>query len=313
MVLKNADTEFSPRISPRNWLLPVLNNQNTPPAAPNDGDRYRVTAVATGLWTGQENTIAVWEADASKWRFASLVEPQIWYDMTSQNWHYMSHAGVITQFDKIPLAISDVTGLQAALDGKAPLVHKANHVSGGSDAFVGGDLLDATARLDFLLAGAGVSARRGLNLIAGANISLTFVDNPGSERADLTINAAVGGNHNLLDGNVDQDTTNSAAARGSIIVGNATPKWTVLALGAAATYLRSNGTDLVFAGLQSADIIAGLGYTPTNPANYDTANNPSTLDGSAKVKASELNNAGQATVTIAGVTDTLEHFVMLGA
>ncbi|MGI0092764.1 MAG: DUF2793 domain-containing protein, partial [Nitrosotalea sp.] len=173
MVLKNADTEFSPRISPRNWLLPVLNNQNTPPAAPNDGDRYRVTAVATGLWTGQENSIAVWEADARTWRFAALVEPQIWYDMTSQNWHYMSHAGVITQFDKIPLAISDVTGLQAALDGKAPLVHKANHVVGGSDPFIAGDLLDATAKSIILKNGAVVATRRGINLIEGANITLT--------------------------------------------------------------------------------------------------------------------------------------------
>ena len=193
MVLKNADTEYSPRISPRNWLLPVLNNQTTPPTTPNDGDRYRVTATATGLWTGKENNIAIWNKDDQVWVFQPLVEPQIWYDMTSQNWHYMSHTGVITQFDKIPLAISDVTGLQAALDGKAPLVHKANHVVSGSDPFVAGDILDATAKSIILKNGAAVSTRRGINLIEGANITLSISDDSADERANITINSVGGG------------------------------------------------------------------------------------------------------------------------
>ncbi|GEM_PF-4895356 len=311
-MVKNRDSLLSPSTLFPTWLKPVLNNLNTPPSSPKDGDRYRVTSVATGLWTGKENNIAIWDAENTRWDFTPLQEAQIWYDYTSQNWHYMSNAGVITQFDKIPLAISDVTGLQAALDAKAPLVHKANHVSGGSDPFLGGDLLDATARLNFLLGGLAVSARRGLNVIAGANISLSFVDNAGSERTDLTINASVGGNHNLLDGLVDQDTVAQAAVRGMVIVGNSAPKWSGLALAAVGYYLRSNGTDLIYSLLQAADIIAGLGYTPTNPANYDTATYPPTLDGSGKVKASELNNAGQAIVTIGGVTDTLNNFIMLG-
>jgi|SRR6185437_13171163 len=312
MTTKNSDNPNSPRISSVTWLLPVLNNQNTPPTIPKDGDRYRVTSVASGAWVGKEDYIAIYDADALKWVFEHLEEAQIWYDFTSKNWHYFANGHVLTQFDKIPLAESDVSGLVADLASKAPIIHKANHVAGGSDAFVAGDLLDATAKTIIAKAGTTTGTRRKINFIEGANISITETDDAVGEKVDVTINASVGGNHNLLDGNVDQDTTNSAAARGSIIVGNSTPKWTVLALGGSGTYLRSNGTDLVFSGLQSADIVAGLGYTPTNPSVYDTANNPPTLDGSAKVKASQLNNAGQSTITVAGVSDTLEHFLVLG-
>lgn len=298
MVLKNADSEFSPRISPRNWLLPVLNNQNTPPANPNDGDRYRVTAVATGLWTGQENTIAVWETEARLWRFFALIEPQIWYDMTSQNWHYMSHAGVITQFDKIPLAISDVTGLQAALDGKAPLVHKTNHVSGGTDAFVGGDLLDATARLNFLLGGTAVSARRGFNVIAGANISVTLVDNVGAERTDLTIHSSAGGNHNLLDGVVDQDTVAASPARGDVIFADNTNKWNKKSPTGNHAVVKFNGTDTIYDVLQTSDLPAAAELN----TNKNVANGYAGLNGSVQISSSQIplfyGDGSDGTVTI---------------
>ena len=60
--------------------------------------------------------------------------------------------------------------------------------------------------------------------------------------------------HNLLDGSVDQDTAAHAAVRGGLIVGNATPNWAYVALGASATYLRSNGTDAGWSSLLWADL-----------------------------------------------------------
>lgn len=47
----------------------------------------------------------------------------------------------------------------------------------------------------------------------------------------------------LLDGSNHTDTVNTAVARGMMIVGNATPKWSGLAIGTAGTFLRSSGTD----------------------------------------------------------------------
>jgi len=52
------------------------------------------------------------------------------------------------------------------------------------------------------------------------------------------------------------DTLAAAVVRGDVIVGNLTPKWARLALGAVGNYLRSNGTDLVYAAIPLGDIPA---------------------------------------------------------
>jgi len=58
--------------------LTVLDrNLTTPPATPNQGDRYIVAAGATGAWTGQANKIAAW-VDAA-WKFYSQVEGWLCY------------------------------------------------------------------------------------------------------------------------------------------------------------------------------------------------------------------------------------------
>lgn len=49
----------------------------------------------------------------------------------------------------------------------------------------------------------------------------------------------------------------ASAARGSVVVGNSTPAWSALALGGSGTYLRSNGTDLLFSAIQGADQVYG--------------------------------------------------------
>lgn len=277
-MVKNQDSPLSPRTINVTWLLPVINNQNAPPANPNDGDRYRVTATATGAWTGKENSIAIYDKDNLNWVFEQLQEAQVWYDFTSQNWHYMNHTQVLTQFDKIPLAESDVTGLVADLASKAPIIHKANHVSGGSDPFVAGDLLDATAKSIILKNGAVIATRRGINLIEGANISMTVADDGTDERANVTINASVGGNHSLLDGLVDQDTVATSVLRGMLIIGNSTSKWGGLPLGSNNQVVKSNGLDIVY------DTIANiLGYTPENPANKNVALGYSGLNASNQI------------------------------
>lgn len=56
----------------------------------------------------------------------------------------------------------------------------------------------------------------------------------------------------LLDGAIHSDTVAQTVTRGSLIVGNATPKWDELVLGANGTFLRSNGTDAVWAALTAS-------------------------------------------------------------
>jgi hypothetical protein len=76
-------------------------------------------------------------------------------------------------------------------DARTPTAHQSTHQSGNSDALTGN--LDATARHNISKAGTLIGTRRGLNLIEGTNVTMTVADNAGSERVDVTINAAAGG------------------------------------------------------------------------------------------------------------------------
>ena len=80
-------------------------------------------------------------------------------------------------------------------------IHKGSHVSGGGDAFVAGDLLDATGRVIVRKnTGANIGARRRLNLIEGTNIGLTISDSALNEEVLVTINQSgvAGANHATL-------------------------------------------------------------------------------------------------------------------
>ena len=74
-------------------------------------------------------------------------------------------------------------------------------------------------------------------------------------------NAAGGGSaaHAILDGSVHSDSVADAVTRGSIIYGNATPKWDELVVGGANTFLGSDGTDVSYR--TAAQVMASLSGT----------------------------------------------------
>lgn len=61
--------------------------------------------------------------------------------------------------------------------------------------------------------------------------------------------------HDILNGSAHPDTAAQSVTRGSIIVGSATPKWDELTIGAAARYLRSDGTDLAYAQIPASEVV----------------------------------------------------------
>lgn len=65
-----------------------------------------------------------------------------------------------------------------------------------------------------------------------------------------------GAAHAILDGSVHSDSVADAVTRGSIIYGNATPKWDELVVGAADTFLGSDGTDVSYR--TAAQVLASL-------------------------------------------------------
>lgn len=100
-------------------------------------------------------------------------------------------------------------------DARTPTAHKASHLSGGSDAFASGDLLDATARVAIRNGGTLVGTRRGINFIAGTGITYTITDNAGSERVDITVNASASTTFNIVDYGAVVYGTQALAAAGT--------------------------------------------------------------------------------------------------
>ncbi len=62
-----------------------------------------------------------------------------------------------------------------------------------------------------------------------------------------------GTSHNLLS-STHTDTSVGTVTRGDLVVGNATPAWSRLAVGAAGTFLRSNGTDPAWQAIAPGDV-----------------------------------------------------------
>ncbi len=70
---------------------------------------------------------------------------------------------------------------------------------------------------------------------------------------DKLVAAGGAGAHALLDGATHSDSVADAVTRGSLIIGNSTPKWDELVIGAANKYLRTDGTDPSWQGLNIVD------------------------------------------------------------
>jgi len=117
---------------------------------------------------------------------------------------------------------------------------------------------------------------------------------------------AAGLNHNILDGSVHSDSVADAVTRGSIIYGNATPKWDELVLGAADTFLGSDGNDLsyrtaaqVLASL-SAEAAAAFDWNAQNLTNIGTLSADGITDISTIVTNIAAGTTGQRPAGVVG-------------
>ena len=97
---------------------------NTPATSPDAGDTWIVGTSPTDAWAGKGNQLAEWSGTG--WVF---VAPTDWMlvslpDKTDRRWdHTLGTPAWITPSSAHSHVINDVTGLQTALDGKAPAVH----------------------------------------------------------------------------------------------------------------------------------------------------------------------------------------------
>lgn len=140
------------------------------------------------------------------------------------------------------------------------------------------DLLTAAGKIPYAI-----------DVDTGGELDLvTTVGDPGSdtnlvsEQGIREALVAVGG-HAVLDGTIHTDSVAKAVTRGSIIYGNATPKWDELVKGAADTFLGSGADDISWR--TSAQVMASLSGSAGAAFNF----NSQALTGVASVT---LPNAG---------------------
>ena len=162
-----VDDAVAQAIQGLSWQSPVIDELTTPPAGPTTGDRYIVTAAATGAWVGQEDNIAEW--DGAAWQFVvptegfvlrnnttdkfRLFDGTSWGDWEATIDHgsltglggddhtqYLLVSGARAMTGDLDMGGNDITNVNL-VDGVDVSNHNARHVRGGSDE-IDGDVLD---------------------------------------------------------------------------------------------------------------------------------------------------------------------------
>jgi hypothetical protein len=113
-----------------------------------------------------------------------------------------STATYITVQDETPNLPNSIRHVNVSeADKHTPKLHKDTHKTGGGDAFVVNDLLDAVARVKVRKNSnpSDVGSRRRLNFIEGANVTLTLADDSTDEEVDVTIASSGGGSGGSLE------------------------------------------------------------------------------------------------------------------
>lgn len=103
-----------------------------------------------------------------------------------------------------------------------------------------------------------------LTAVSGATDEYVLTKDMTSGNAEWKVAAGGGGSHAILDGSTHSDSVADAVTRGSLIYGNATPKWDELVLGGNAKFLLSDGTDIAW---QDIDDLTADG-SPVGSTDY---------------------------------------------
>ena len=83
------------------------------------------------------------------------------------------------------MAVKGNITVDGTVDGIDVSSHATRHLAGGIDALTG--VLDANARVQVKANGAEAGSRRAIHFIAGNNLTITAIDDPGDEAVNITI------------------------------------------------------------------------------------------------------------------------------
>ena len=123
----------------------------TPPASPNEGDRYIVAASATGAWAGMENRIAAWQdgvwmfyAPLAGWLAWAVDEEQL-YAWSGTTWSIVSGSGQ-QSFPILGINATADTTNRLSVSAPATLF---NNEGAGHQVKINKNVLDDTASMLF--------------------------------------------------------------------------------------------------------------------------------------------------------------------
>ncbi len=202
---------------------------------------------------------------------------------------------------------------KVTVDAKGRVTGGAALVSGDLPAHthVATDIVSGALPFTIQKAGTAVGTRRALNLIEGANVTLTVADDAGNDRVNVTVAAASGATtHNLLSA-THPDTVAAAPVLGDLIAANGTPAWARLAGNTTASrkFLRQTGTGTVSAAPAWDSLLAGDLPAHTHAESdvtslaTDLTNRPVKGTAWAVSKAAVINSSGQLDGAAGTVTD----------
>lgn len=200
---------------------------------------------------------------------------------------------------------------KVTVDAKGRVTGGTTLVSGDLPAHthVATDIVSGALPFTIQKAGSAIGTRRALNLIEGANITLTVADDSGNDRVNVTV-AAGTASHNLLSA-THPDTVAAAPVLGDLVAANGTPAWARLAGNATATrkFLRQTGTGTVSAlpawdTLLAGDIPAHAhAESDVTSLATDLTNRPVKGGAWAISKAAVINSSGQLDGAAGTATD----------
>jgi hypothetical protein len=143
-------------------------------------------------------------------------------------------------------SVTPGTYTKLTIDAKGRATAGASLATGDLPAHthVAGDIVSGSLPFTIQNNGTPVGNRRALNLIQGANVTLSFADDSANDRVTVTVAAAGGAtNHNLLSA-THSDTVAASPVLGDMIAANSSPAWARVAGQTTTTrkFLRQTGT-----------------------------------------------------------------------
>ena len=201
---------------------------------------------------------------------------------------------------------------KVTVDAKGRVTGGTTLVSGDLPAHthVATDIVSGALPFTIQKAGTASGTRRALNLIEGANITLTVADDSGNDRVNVTVAAAGTATHNVLSA-THPDTVAAVPVLGDLVAANGTPAWARLAGNTTATrkFLRQTGTGTVSGApawdmLLAGDIPAHAhAESDVTSLATDLTNRPVKGGAWAVSKAAVINASGQLDGAAGTATD----------